>query len=116
MEQCYGLIDRTGSGLFVEVYPRAARDRWGIASLDSLIAATHDWLELPKNVVIRCRRSEHCFDALIAALVTRAAAVSLCDVMPEADVEVAAVEGWIALPCEGTLIQLPLADHNQSQD
>jgi hypothetical protein len=106
IEQRSGPIDRIGSGRFVEVYPRAARGRWGISGLDALLAASEDWLDLPEPVAAHLRKSDHCFDALVAGLVARAAAVALCDSVPEADLKAAAVEGWIALPQEGSLAQL----------
>ena len=106
MEELYGPIDRLGSGRFVEVYPRAARDRWNIRSFDALIAETEDWLRLPKAVAASCSASDDCFDALVAALVTRAAAIALCDAVPEQHMEAAGVEGWIALPRPESLARL----------
>jgi len=106
MEQRHGPIDRTGSGKFVEVYPRAARDRWGITSPGALAAATKNRLILPDALAARCRQSEHCFDALVAALAARAAAIGYCDSVPECDLEAATVEGWIALPQRESLARL----------
>jgi predicted nuclease with RNAse H fold len=106
IEQRSGPIDRIGSGTFVEVYPRAARDRWEITSPDELFGLTRDWLTVPDPTAIECRRSKDCFDALIAALVTRAAAIKLCDSVPESDLESASHEGWIALPHKESLTQL----------
>jgi len=106
LAQRYGPIDRTCSGKFVEVYPRAARDRWDFTSFDALLAVTGDWLRLSDVVAANCRQSADCFDALVAALVTRAASIALCDPVPELDLEPAAVEEWIALPQQGSLGQL----------
>jgi predicted nuclease with RNAse H fold len=116
IEQRSGRLDRTGSGKFVEVYPRAARDRWGVASLNALVSVTEDWLKLPESVVVHCRESDDCFDALVAALVTRAAATALCDSVPEGDLVLAGIEGWIALPQEGSLARLRSANQPSAAD
>jgi predicted nuclease with RNAse H fold len=106
MERQFGPTDRTGAGKFVEVYPRAARNRWRISSFETLLAAAGDWLRIEPAAARLCRDSGHCFDAVVACLATRAAAAGLCDPIPEEDREAAAVEGWIALPEEGSLAKL----------
>ena len=56
-----------------------------------------------------CAECDHVFDALIASLVARAAALGLT-MRPTADeLPVARVEGWIALPSTGSFDALPLA-------
>ena len=45
-----------------------------------------------------CRTSDDAFDAVVSALTARAAARALVEPVPPAHRDVAAVEGWIALP------------------
>jgi predicted nuclease with RNAse H fold len=112
-------IDRTGDGLVVEVYPAAGLNYWNLnhrqykgtknaPALGSLVTALVDrasWLHLGEHEEA-CRRSDHAFDAVIAALLARAAAVGKTLVPSDAEREIAAREGWIALPtC--TLDELP---------
>jgi hypothetical protein len=78
------------------------RDHWDYTSLDALLAVTGDWLRLSDLVAANCRQADDCFDALV----TRAAAIALCDPVPEPELEPAAVEGWIALPQKDSLGQL----------
>jgi hypothetical protein len=55
------------------------------------------WLDLGKHEEL-CRRSDHAFDAVISALLTRAAALGFTR-PPSSDQLAAAVrEGWIAMP------------------
>ena len=102
-------VDRSGRGKFVEVYPRAARRRFGLANARSLVElqTRAPWLVLAAAQRALCEVSEDCFDALIASLVARAAALGLCEGVPAADRERAAREGWIALPLEAALERLP---------
>jgi predicted nuclease with RNAse H fold len=100
--------DRTGAGKFVEVFPRAARARFKLdrtRSLDELRGRA-PWLDLDWYDALMCEQDEHCFDALIASLVTRASALDLCDPIPESDRESASREGWIALPLADSLERL----------
>jgi Protein of unknown function (DUF429) len=100
-------VDRAGSGRFVEVYPRVARDRFGFGpTVDSLLRAA-PWLQVDSGDVQQCRNNGHCLDAVIAALATRAAALDLCESIPAADRAAARREGWIALPIEDSLQCLP---------
>ena len=64
----------------------------------------------------RCEKSDHAFDALVCALVARAAAIGLTASPTEGDREAARVEGWIAIPGPGTLGRLvrPGADSGTS--
>ncbi|KRE22866.1 DUF429 domain-containing protein [Agromyces sp. Soil535] len=104
-----GPIHRSGSGRVVEVYPGAALRIWGMnranyktdptvreAALEDL---THraPWLDLgstERDLV----RSDDAFDAVIAALITRAHAVGGTHSVPPNLREQADREGWIALP------------------
>lgn len=104
--QTHGPIDRTGAGKFVEVYPRAARNRWTVDSFAAMLSKTSEWLEVPEAEARRCHESADCFDALVAALIARAAEQNLCDKIPEADREAATIEGWIAIPTALSLRKL----------
>jgi predicted nuclease with RNAse H fold len=97
--------DRTGTGRFVEVYPRAARARFELGRTRS-IEELHErapWLTLALDQEMACEQNDDCFDALIAALVARASALGLCEQIPDDLLEVAKREGWIALPIAGSL-------------
>lgn len=98
-------VDRTGAGKFVEVYPRAARDRFKLGGPRSLkeLRGRAPWLQLGRKFAAKCGSSEHCFDALLASLVARASALERCERIPDADLESARREGWIALPLPDTL-------------
>ena len=67
---------------------------------------TRAWLPLTDEIQSRCRESDDCFDALVAALVARAAAIGCCEPIPSKDLDLAAEEGWIALPLPGSLQKL----------
>ena len=114
-------IDRSGSGRFVEVYPAAALHVWGFPSrgykrtkgaevrarlVSDLAERTADWLTLSEEDQARCTASDDMLDALVAALVARAAASGRCEPMPTEDHELAQEEGWIALPQREALEQL----------
>ncbi len=107
-----------GSGVVVEVYPAAALKRWGLASrqykgpehvaersalVSSFEAETREWLSLAEAERAACENSDDAFDALVAALVARAASVGAVEGIPEEDRAAALREGWIALPLEQSL-------------
>jgi hypothetical protein len=110
-------IDRTGRGRFVEVYPAAALARWGLAAsgykggrnrgaLGDLVAklcAALPSLQLDATARGVCAASDDAFDALVAALVGRAASLGLTDGPPQGLRMQAAEEGWIHLPVRGSL-------------
>ncbi|MEU1088350.1 DUF429 domain-containing protein [Streptomyces sp. NPDC005892] len=116
------VVPRDGSGPVVEVYPAFALIMWGLASKDSyknakpaallaragILAGLVDGLGLDvgERERDRCTRSDHDLDALISAVVARAAACGMTHA-PATDEEraLAAVEGWMHLPGRG----LPLA-------
>jgi hypothetical protein len=60
-----------------------------------LIAAP--WLSLGDYESV-CRRSDHALDAVIAGLTARASFLGLATQPSKEQAEVAAIEGWIALP------------------
>jgi hypothetical protein len=105
-------IDRSGSGLVVEVYPGATLRIWGLvrqgyrassalrmACLDELQEQA-PWLNFED---FRQLLASSCdaFDSLFAALATRAAALGHYQKPTENLLEVAKAEGWIALPARG---------------
>ena len=115
------VVDRSGAGRFVETYPAAALSIWGfpakgykgpkkkdvLAKLVSEFAdKTTGWLTLTEEDQSRCGESDDLFDALLAALVARAAAIDCCEPIPPKDLDRAAEEGWIALPRPGSLQKL----------
>ena len=114
-------IDRSGGGRFVEAYPAAALSVWGFPSrgykrakgsavrarlVSDLAARTADWLALSRKDWDRCRDSDDMLDALVAALLARAAAIGRCEPIPPGDRALATEEGWIALPRSGSLAEL----------
>jgi hypothetical protein len=105
-------VRRDGTGLIVEVYPAAGLKLWQLphnrykgranhgalgALADALLVAA-PWLELGDHERV-CRLSDHALDALVAALLARAAVNG--STMAAHDRDTAAVEGWIALPSGG---------------
>jgi hypothetical protein len=109
-------IDRTGGGRFVEVYPAAALRRWGIADakketpllLPALLALA-PWLKMTETSLALCRANRDACDALVAALAARAAALGVCESIPEEHRRMAELEGWIALPVPESLNRLVCA-------
>jgi predicted nuclease with RNAse H fold len=104
-----GAAPRDGSGRFVEAYPDAALRVWGVRGVGSYkgptargrraaILAALGW-DAPA-----CVDSDHCLDALVCALIARAAALGLTH--PPEDQRLARLEGWIHLPREGSLSRL----------
>lgn len=115
------VVDRSGTGRLVEVYPAAALRLWGLAStgykrregrpsLTTLLAElrrrTRGWLELDVAARRLCGASDDALDALVAALVARAAAIGLCEPPPPEHAARAAREGWVALPTADALDRL----------
>ena len=102
-------VDRAGSGLIVEVYPAAGLKHWDFAhrrykgstgrrALDRLVTQLRrdaPWLDLGDHEQA-CRNSDHVFDAVVSALLARAAALGRT--IPPDDDAVAGREGWIAHP------------------
>lgn len=116
------VVDRSGGGTVAEVYPAASLKVWGLLHagykrrgderllgelVDDLARRAAPWLELGDAAAV-CRDRHDAFDAVIAALGARAAALGLTR-RPETPEEIAAArtEGWIAFPRdEATLSQL----------
>lgn len=115
-----GVRDRSGDGRVQEVYPAAALHAWGLrckgykgrangAVLADLFASVRErtpWLAIAPEHAEECATSDHAFDALVASLVARAAALGLT-LRPTADeLPAARIEGWIALPLAESLSAL----------
>lgn len=127
--------DRAGLNGIAEVYPAAALVQWGLSQragvadpgtykgndpaarirrgriFDAIANATHGWLEMHEKVRIVCIANDDCLDALICALIARA--VELGRVLPVADPQAAADEGWIRLPLKEPLSALQPADERR---
>jgi hypothetical protein len=110
-----------GSGLVCEVYPAAALARWHFTSrgykgaskrdtrallVNEFAQRTSSWLDIEKDFWALCVKNDNLFDALVAALVSRAALLGLTEPIPMDLREAARKEGWIAIPREGSLSQL----------
>ncbi len=127
--RCRGLLaalhveDRSGTSGIAEVYPAAALRRWelipagfkgpkngaALADLVRTLQAKAPWLILPEAVPKLFAKNDHAFDAVICALVARATALGLTERPGPDELAIAQREGWIALPCAGSLAQLPNA-------
>lgn len=109
-----GVRDRTGVEGVFEVYPAAALIRWGIATRSVPLPALTSSLfaAMPSPIAIRPEHRDlmisnrDAFDALVAALVARAAALDLTDPCPEETRAAAVSEGWIHVPRPGSLATL----------
>jgi predicted nuclease with RNAse H fold len=114
-------VDRSGAGRLVEAYPAAALEVWGLPSrgykgakgaavrsaiFTGLEQRTGRWLRLDALTRRTCCGSDHALDALLAALIARAATHGLCERPPAVHAETAAREGWIALPSPDALDNL----------
>jgi len=102
--------DRAGAGDIAEVYPGASLRLWDFDTtgyrreperrreLLTVLRSRAPWFDIAKTHVELMIASGDAFDAVVAALVTRAAALGRY-IPPPADVAVRATrEGWIALP------------------
>ena len=105
-------VDRIGGGLALEVYPRAALFQWGLTTtgykrgpgarqvrveiVRELREAT--WLSIASAQARQLEESDHLLDALIAALVARAAALGHTAPPQSKLLRAARLEGWIHLP------------------
>jgi predicted nuclease with RNAse H fold len=104
-------VQRAGSGTLVEVYPAASLRLWGLRhreykrakGIEALRALAADllkaapWLSLGTYSDL-CHTSDDAFDALIAALTARAAAIGSVISPTPSQLDAATREGWIALP------------------
>lgn len=105
-------LDRSGStGLVAEVYPAGALLAWGLrhrgykraanraarCMLVDELAAAAPWLSWGRRQDL-CRDSDDALDAVVCALVARAAALGLVERPAPGQQALARVEGWIVLP------------------
>lgn len=82
-----------------------ARCRW----LEAIRASAQRW-QTPPNVICQtCQDSDDVLDAVIAALMARAAATGLCEPIPDDVGDQARREGWIALPGGDNLDKLAVS-------
>jgi predicted nuclease with RNAse H fold len=106
-------VDRAGSGKLVEAYPAPALTSWGLsaigyksrvgaARLPELLSSLEEGLggiEMTVQQREAAGSDHNCFDALVASLVARAAALGLTGrPEPGAEADRAVREGWIHLP------------------
>lgn len=120
-------FDRAGADQVVEVYPAAALLVWGLDrggykssrradrreaerfAREALVRAIEErsgWLEWAVGAREACVESDDALDAVLAAMIARAAAMGLTVLPPVEDVESAHSEGWIHLPQRGSLAAL----------
>ncbi len=102
-------IDRSGEGKVVEIYPAASMRIWGFqtsgyrasrdirAQLLKSVLTEAPWLDLQSNTELMIESCD-AFDAVIAALATRSAALGQYQAPEAALLEQAKIEGWVALP------------------
>jgi predicted nuclease with RNAse H fold len=111
------VIDRSGAGTVVEVYPAASMLAWGLeagrykqragrqplGALVDQVKQAAAWLDFG-DAEGTCRARHDAFDAVIAALTARAAALPDLTLRPSTPEEAAAAatEGWVAVPRPGT--------------
>jgi predicted nuclease with RNAse H fold len=106
-------VDRAGSGKVIEAYPAPALSAWGlsavgyksrvgVARIPELLSRVEDGLggiQMTPQERELAGADHNCFDALIASLVARAAALGLTQGPENADDANRAVrEGWIHVP------------------
>jgi predicted nuclease with RNAse H fold len=115
-------FDRTGADRVVEAYPAAALLLWGLpragykasaearSELLAAIEAAAPWLAWDPGAREACVDSDDALDAVLCALLARAAALGLTEPPPAGELERAQAEGWIHLPRRGSLGEL-LSDH-----
>ena len=102
-------VDRSGSGVVVEIYPGASLRLWGFdttgyrvsaAARELLLTRVLDaapWLDLQGHAELMVRSGD-AFDAVIAALASRSAALGHYEPPPAQHLARARREGWTALP------------------
>lgn len=119
-------FDRAGADRVVEAYPAAALGLWGIERAgyksgqrrdperreaaeevrEALLVSIEEqapWLDWEPGAWEACVASDDPLDAVLCALIARAAALGLTEPPPPEDRERARVEGWIHLPRKGSL-------------
>ena len=111
-------FDRAGGDRVVEAYPAAALLLWDLPragyksdpeAREQLLAAIESqasWLAWEPAARDACVSSDDALDAVLCALIARAAALGLTEPPPAEARESARVEGWIHLPREDSLSRL----------
>ena len=125
-------VDRSGQGRVLEVYPAAALRSWQISPgnsddpgsykgdsepartrrewvLEQISRSTSTWLEVNPKVKVVCVDNDDCLDALICALIARAAERDQLEPIDDPD-GLASSEGWIRLPKPASLALLGAED------
>ena len=111
LQAARGPVDRSGSGPVAEVYPAASLRSWGLdhhgykqqTKTDTLgrlidhLLNQAPWLDCMTHQQ-PMRRSHDIFDAVIAAMTARAAALGQTLPPTEDDIATARAEGWIIIP------------------
>ena len=111
---------RDGTGRVVEVYPAAALRAWnlghkkykGTKNADNRYGILREfreaapWLHFRQDDEELCRQSDDAIDAVIAAVVARAAALNMYHLPHPEEVQSARLEGWIIVPEGGCLNRL----------
>lgn len=109
-------VDRAGEGRLFEVYPGGALRIWGFdtrkyrvdaarrADLLAVLRQRAPWFDVGPHAALAVASAD-AFDAVIAALSTRAAALGRFSRPGPDDAEAARREGWVALP-EGAFEEL----------
>jgi predicted nuclease with RNAse H fold len=113
-------FDRAGGDGVVEVYPAAALLLWGLPrggykaeaeareELLRSLEAKAPWLIWEPAAREACVESDDALDAVLCALIARAAALGLTESPPAEAQRLARVEGWIHLPHKSSLGELAL--------
>jgi hypothetical protein len=116
-----GVGDRSGDGRVYETYPASALEVWGLPSRgykgskgwDTRAALWHEleerapWLRFAEdNHKQLLLEKDDALDALVAALIARAAKLGLTVAPTGEEMERAQTEGWIHVPVEGSLERL----------
>ena len=114
-----GVTDKSGDGQVFEVYPAAALRRWELDHrkykgkkgkkilgrlVDDLLSLC-PWLEVGSAARKMLAENDDAFDALVCALVARAAALGQTVRPNRKDLDLARNEGWIHLPVEGDCLE-----------
>jgi hypothetical protein len=119
-------VGRAGDGLVVEAYPAGALRQWGLNPrgykggkpeqqsrrgqlVEDLAERTASFLTLAEEQRALFAASDHLLDALVCALIARAALRGATLPIPDDSLALAAVEGWIALPHPDSLPELGIA-------
>lgn len=115
-------VRRSGEDRLVEVYPGAALKVWGFVERDKykgpakkaqrellvreLESRATGWLEWIGEGRVAAVASDHALDAVLSALVARAAATGRTSWPEPPQADLAALEGWIHLPDAGCFAEL----------